>query len=148
MSSTFLSLHYHIVFGTKHREKHIVSAWRPQLHAYVAGILRNLDGNPFIVGGVEDHIHILTELRAVHPLSDVVREVKRSSCRWVHDEVGLPCFAWQSGYAAFSVSPGSRDPVHRYILNQEEHHRTRTFREELVEILAKAGIDYDPRYLE
>jgi len=148
MSSTYLSLHYHIVFATRNREPFIETTWRPRLHEYIGGILHGEDGQPQIIGGVADHVHILAGMRASRPLAEVVREVKRSSSIWVHDAIGIGNFAWQMGYSAFSVSPNARDSVARYIARQEEHHRTRSFREELVEFLTKAGVAYDPRYLE
>jgi REP element-mobilizing transposase RayT len=148
MASTHLSLHYHIVFATKDRQRVIESAWRPRLHDYIGGTLRGLDGHAHIVGGIEDHVHVLAGLRATRPLADVVREIKRCSSLWIHEEMRRPGFAWQSGYSAFTVSPRALDSVVRYIANQEEHHRIRSFRDELVDFLAKAGVEYDPRYLD
>jgi (p)ppGpp synthase/HD superfamily hydrolase len=77
-----------------------------------------------------------------------MRELRKASSSWVHDEIGMRPFAWQEGYAAFTVSASARTAVRRYIANQEEHHRKKTFREELVEMLEKAGVEYDPRYLD
>jgi REP element-mobilizing transposase RayT len=147
MGSTHLSVHYHLIFGTKNHEPFIASAWRPRLHAYMGGILSSLDVTPEIVGGVEDHIHALVGLGATHRLADVLRELKSSSSRWVHEEIHLPAFAWQEGYGAFTVSASQRETVRRYIEGQEEHHRTRTFREEYLEFLRKSGVDFDPRFL-
>ena len=147
MSSTHLSLHCHLIFGTKNHEPLIATAWRSRLHAYMGGILSSLDTVPEIVGGVEDHVHILAGLRATHCLSDMLREIKSASSRWVHEEIGLPAFAWQEGYGAFSVSASQRETVRRYIAGQEEHHRTRTFKEEYLEFLEKSGVVFDPRYL-
>jgi putative transposase len=78
----------------------------------------------------------------------VLRELKKAASVWVHEEIGLTKFAWQEGYAAFSVSPTARAPVKGYIARQEEHHRSKSYREELVELLEKAGIEYDPRFLD
>ena len=148
MPSTHLSLHYHLVFGTKNREPTIDAAWRARLHEYMGGTIRGLGGFPDGVGGVADHVHLLVGLKATHCLADVVRELKKASSVWVHQEIGLKSFAWQEGYAAFTVSATARDAVKNYIALQEEHHRTRTFREELVEMLDRANIPYDPRYLD
>ena len=148
MSSTYLSLHYHLVFGTKNREACIAPAWRTRLHDYLGGTIRGLGGFPEGVGGVADHVHLLVGLKATHCLADVMRELKKASSAWVHDEIGLPAFAWQEGYAAFTVSATVREAVKHYIANQEEHHRVKSFREELVEMLAKAGIEYDAKYLD
>ena len=103
--STFLSLHYHIVFSTKHRAPIIADAWTARLHEYLGGTVRGLEGVPEAVGGVEDHVHLLVGLRATHTLADFVREVKKAGTAWVRDEIRLPDFAWQEGYAAFTVSP-------------------------------------------
>ena len=118
------------------------------MHDYLGGTLRGLGGFPEGVGGVGEHVHALVGLKATHCLADVMREVKKASSMWVHQEVGLRGFAWQEGYAAFTVSPTARAAVRRYIANQEEHHRTKSFREEVVELLKRAGVEYDPRCLE
>ncbi len=148
MPSTYLSLHYHLVFGTKNREPFIAPDWRIRLHDYLGGTIRGLGGFPQGVGGVADHVHLLVGLKATHSLADVLRELKKASSAWVHDEIGSRAFAWQEGYAAFTVGATSREAVKRYIANQEEHHRFKSFREELIEMLNKAGIEYDPRYLD
>ena len=121
---TFTSLHYHIVFATYRRRRVIEKSWRPGLHAYIAGILRKQGGVPLIVGGVSDHVHILTGLRPNHCLSDIMREVKHESSRWIHEN-HFRDFSWQKGYSAFTVSPLACDKVRRYIAAQEEHHHER-----------------------
>jgi putative transposase len=147
MSSTHLSLHFHLIFGTKGHEPLIAAEWRPRLHAYMGGILSSLDTVPEIVGGVENHVHILLGLRRVESLSEVMRRVKSSSSRWVHDEIGMRRFAWQEGYGAFTVGAPQRESVRRYIAGQEDHHRKRTFKEEYLDFLQRSGVDFDPQYL-
>jgi REP element-mobilizing transposase RayT len=148
MPSTFLSLHYHLVFGTKDRTPLIASEWRDRLHDYLGGTLRSLDAFPETIGGVADHVHLLVGLKATHCLADVLRELKKASSIWIHEQMGFRPFAWQEGYAAFTVSATARDAVGKYIVNQDEHHRVKSFREELVEMLEKAGVAYDPKYLD
>jgi REP element-mobilizing transposase RayT len=148
MGSTYPSLHYHLVFSTKDRKPTIVPAWRARLHEYLGGIVQGLGGVSQRVGGACDHVHLLVGLKATHCLADFMRELKKASSVWEHDEIGSKRFAWQEGYAAFTVSATSRAAVRRYIDNQDEHHRGRTYREELIEMLDKAGIEYDPRYLD
>ncbi len=148
MASTYLSLHYHLVFGTRNREPCIALSWRPRLHEYLGGTISGLSGSSQGVGGVADHVHLLVGLRATHCLADVLRELKKASSLWVHEQIGLRSFAWQEGYAAFTVSATARAAVQNYIARQEEHHRRKSFREELVEMLSKAGIEYDPKYLD
>ncbi len=148
MPSTYLSLHYHLVFGTKDRVPLIEAAWRLRLHEYLGGTIRGLGGFPQEVGGVADHVHLLVGLKATRCLADVMRELKKASSVWVHDELGISGFAWQEGYAAFTVSATAREAVRSYIAKQEDHHRVRSFREEVVEMLEKAEIAYDPKFLD
>ncbi|MBA3483952.1 MAG: IS200/IS605 family transposase [Pirellulales bacterium] len=148
MPSTFLSLHYHLVFSTKHREPTIAASWRDRLHEYLGGTIRGLGGFSEGVGGVADHVHLLVGLKATHCLADVMRELKKSSSVWTHEEIGAKDFAWQEGYTAFTVSPTSRAAVKRYIARQEQHHAQLSFRDELIAMLERAGIEYDPKYLD
>lgn len=148
MASTFLGLHYHLLFSTRHREPTIAATWRERLHEYLGGTISGLGGFPQGVGGVADHVHLLVGLKATHCLADVLRELKKSASAWVHAEIGLRSFAWQEGYAAFTVSPTSRAAIRKYIANQADHHRRCSFREELVAMLGKAGVQYDPKYLD
>jgi putative transposase len=147
MSSTHLSLHYHIVFGTKNHEPMIQPAWRGDLYAYLGGIIRTADGIAESIGGVSDHVHLLIGLRATHRLADVIRELKAVSSGWVHNEIGMRGFAWQEGYGAFTVSASQGEAVRQYIQRQAEHHRTRTFREEYLELLRRSSVEFDERYL-
>jgi REP element-mobilizing transposase RayT len=121
-------------------------AWRADLHAYLGGIIRTANGIAESVGGVSDHVHLLIGLRATHRLADVLRELKAVSSGWVHDEIGIHRFAWQEGYGAFTVSASQRKAVRQYIEQQPEHHRTRTFREEYLELLRRSGVEFDERY--
>ena len=148
MPSTFLALHYHIVFSTKDRAPLIDATWRERLHEYLGGTVNGLGGFSQGIGGVADHVHLLVGLKATHCLADFMRELKKASSVWVHEKIKLGAFAWQEGYGAFTVSPTARASVRRYIANQEEHHRTKTFREELVEFLVKAGVAFEDRYLD
>lgn len=146
--STYLALHYHLVFGTKHRDPFINATVRPKLHAYLGGLIHGLDGEPHGIGGVADHVHLLVTLKSTHCLADFMREVKKASSKWMRDEGASSKFEWHEGYCAITVSPSARSKVREYIANQEEHHRSKSFREELVAILRKAGVPYDERYLE
>ena len=147
MPSTHLSLHYHLVFSTKNRVRFIKSEWRHDLHAYLGGIVKGLKGVPVAVGGVEDHVHMLIGLRAIHRLDYVVRDIKAGSSGWVHDTVRVKKFEWQGGYLGVTVSPSQIERVTRYILNQEQHHRRKSFRDEYLELLKLSAIEYDDRYV-
>lgn len=148
MASTHLSLHYHLVFATKNREASIAPEWRSRMHEYLGGTIAGLGGFSQGVGGVADHVHLLVGLKATHCLADVLRELKKASSAWVHTQIGLKSFAWQEGYAAFTISAPVRPAVQQYIMDQEKHHQTRSFRDELLAMLAKAQIEYDSRYFD
>jgi len=147
MGSTFFSLNYHITFSTKHRKPIIDAQWKDQLHEYLGGTVNGLDGIAKGVGGIEDHVHLLVGLKTTHRLADFMRELKKASSAWVHNNLGVHDFSWQEGYGAFTVSPSMCERVRNYIANQEEHHRTMTFQEELAILLKKSGIEYDPKWL-
>ena len=123
----------------------IHAEWRPRLHSYLGGIIRGMNGIAEIVGG-EDHVHLLASLRPVHSLADVMRDLKKDSTNWVKDNLDRR-FAWQEGYAAFTVSPSATDAVRNYIGRQESHHRKHSFVDELKELLGKAGVAYEEKYL-
>jgi len=147
MPSTHLSLHYHIIFSTKDRAALMHKDWRGRLHSNLGGAINDLGGIPETISGVEDHVHLLLGLRATHRLADAIREIKTSSSKWVHEQVGSSEFAWQEGYGAFTVSASRIEVVKNYITNQEEHHRKRTFQEEYLEFLQANGVNYDEKYL-
>lgn len=146
--STYLSLHYHIIFSTRHREPWLAPALRVRVHKYLGGTVKGLRGEIHGVGGMGDHVHLPVTLRATHCLSDFMRELKKTSSLWIKEEFQLAGFGWQDGYCALTVSPSARSAVHDYIARQEMHHRTRSFREEFIELLGKAGIDYNEKYLD
>ena len=148
MPSTHLSLHYHLIFATHLRTPFIDESWRDLFHEYLGGAVRGLGGQPEGVGGVADHVHLLVSLKATHCLADLMRELKKGSSIWVHDTIGIRDFRWQEGYAAFSVSASAKPQVRDYIARQEEHHLTKTFREELVDFLEKSGVEYDASHLD
>lgn len=148
MPGTFTSLHYHVVFSTKNRVPLIATAWRPRLHEYLGGMIRGLDGASMGVGGVADHVHLLFGLKPSHCLADFMRDLKKDATNWVKDTFHERDFAWQEGYAAFTVSPTSLRAVRVYISKQEQHHRVKTFREELVSLLRRSGVAFEDRFLD
>jgi len=146
MGSTFYSLHYHIVFSTKERRPIIHDDWRSSLHQYLGGTVRGLSGVAEAVGGVEDHVHLLVSHNTTSVLADFVRELKKASSVWARDN-HESSFAWQEGYAVFTVSWTHVSAVQRYIANQQAHHRKLPFVDELKRLLQKNGVRYDPIYL-
>ena len=147
MPATYCSLHFHAVFSTKDRFPSITSDWRNNLHAYLGGIVKNLGGVPVAIGGIEDHAHVLVGLRATHRLDYFMRDMKSGSSEWVHATVGKRNFGWQPGYFGVTVSPSHVPRVKRYILNQEEHHKHKSFKDEYLEMLKLAGVEFDERYV-
>jgi putative transposase len=148
MGQSLAEIYVHLVFSTKGRAQFLGDVpLREQLHAYIAGICRNLDSPAIIVGGVEDHVHILCRLGKQTAVSDLVREVKRDSSKWLKSQdAHLAHFYWQDGYGAFSVSPGHVGDLTQYIANQVEHHRRETFQDELRRICEKYGIELNEQY--
>jgi REP element-mobilizing transposase RayT len=107
-----------------------------------------LGGFPQGIGGVADHVDLLVGLKATHCLADFMRELKKASSKWVHEQIHERGFAWQDGYAAFTVSAPARSSVRNYIAHQDEHHRHKSYQEELIEMLSKAGVEFDPKYFD
>jgi putative transposase len=135
-----------VVFSTKERRPLIRSEWRSRLHEYMGGTIRGLGQIAEKVGGVEDHVHLLLSLKTINAPAEVIRELKKASTAWTaanYDRL----FAWQEGYAIFTVSQTHCPLVRRYIACQEEHHRRLPFLDELKQLLRKNGVAYDPKYL-
>jgi REP element-mobilizing transposase RayT len=148
MSGSYTQILLHIVFATKHREPMINDDIRDRLYAYLGGIVRAEQGTLYSIGGIEDHVHLLIRWRADAAISDLMRPLKSRSTKWVKNELGNEAFAWQEGYAAFSVSKSQEDVVRAYIAKQAEHHRAVGFREELIKMLDAHGVEYDARWID
>jgi len=148
MAASLVKVLVHVVFSTKHRSPFIDSALSAELYPYMAGIVRQKGSTLLALGGMPDHVHALLRLKADLRLSDLVRALKAGSSKWVHEKPDrIPEFGWQTGYAAFSVSQSVEAKVRSYILNQEGHHRRANFEQELVRLLKKHKIEFDPVYL-
>ena len=145
---SYTSLNYHIVFSTKERRAYFSEEQVQAVCQYIGGILRNQKGRLLTANGMADHLHLTASLHPQTCLSDCLREIKASSSRWIHENYAdLKLFSWQDGYSAFSVSYSGLDKVLAYIRNQQEHHNEITFEEELISLLKKHKIDYDPKYV-
>ncbi len=147
MAGTYTKLFYHVVFSTKHRQNHIVPAIEEEVHMYVAGIVRGIGDSCVAINGMPDHLHLLAILPPKIALSDALREIKANSSKWLHETKQLPKFGWQDGYAAFTVSKSSVEPVREYIRKQKAHHGRRDFQAELLELLARHEVEFDERYI-
>ena len=148
MANTYISLYIHYIFSTKNRTPQIVPEIRDRLWPYLGGIVRDKKMKAIKVGGTRDHVHMLVSLPSTISIAEAVQLIKGNSSRWVNDTYRPKNkFEWQEGYGAFSVSVSTVEKTIRYIENQEEHHRRKTFKEEYVEFLKKNGIEYDERYI-
>ncbi len=145
MAQTYSNLLTHIIYSTKGRVPMISAEFSPRLYSYIGGIAREMGAVLLEAGGVEDHVHLLVRYPPRIAVADLVRVVKTNSSGWA-GEVFDPAFAWQGGCAAFSVSESGVEEVRGYILRQEEHHRTVSFKDEVRAFLRKQGIDFDERY--
>ncbi|HTL53046.1 MAG TPA: IS200/IS605 family transposase [Planctomycetota bacterium] len=145
---SYTQIFYHVVFATKDRTPALIQDGRPDLFSYCAGILRNCHSEILAINGVEDHLHLLISLHPTVALADLVKNLKLASGQWLRRDNRFPHFRyWQDNYAAFTVSVRERAAVIQYIRGQEAHHKHVSFREELIEMLKRAQIRYDERYL-
>ncbi len=145
---TFTKLTYHVVFGTKYRRESIRDEFSERLYEYIGGIIRGQNGHLIEIGGVEGHVHLLANLSPANSVSDSIRGIKANSSKWVNElaEV-LDRFEWQKGYGAFTVSFSQIELLRRYIRNQREHHRVRSFEEEYIEFLQRHNIPFERKWL-
>lgn len=147
MASSLVKLDVHIMFHVKSTGLNLRVDDLPRIFAYIGGIINGLGGIQMIVGGMPDHIHILTSLPPTKALSDFVRTIKADSSKWIKSlDASYSKFAWQDGYGAFSVSASILDKTENYIRNQAEHHKRRSFNDEYRALLEKYGVQYDERY--
>lgn len=146
MAHTYTAILIHAVFSTSGRAALLTESMRPEMHAYLGGILREFGSVPIIVGGTADHVHFLARFPADRSVSECLRVVKTNSSRWAKERWRHP-FAWQGGYGAFSVSESKRAAVIHYIQDQEKHHRRVSFQEEFLKLLKNHGVEFDERYI-
>lgn len=148
MSNTYTQIHIQFVFAVKFRKALIQPIWKDELFKYITGIIQKNNHKLLAINGMPDHIHILIGLRPTQSISDLMQLVKSNSSKWVNEKGFLSSkFEWQEGYGAFSYSKSHLKNVIRYIENQEQHHKKKTFLEEYVEFLEKFEVEYDSRYI-
>lgn len=146
MGQSLSQLYVHLTFGTKGRLPIIHNNIKTELHAYMAGILKNMESPALSINSVPDHIHILFRLSKNHALSKVIENVKKDASKWMKTK-GYSEFKWQIGYGAFSVSSSKVIVVKNYILNQEEHHKKTTYKEEIEQFIKQSDlIEYNSEY--
>jgi putative transposase len=148
MAQTLVSLLVHVVFSTKNRVNVITPEIEPDLFAYMGGILRNNQSRLLDAGGTANHVHLLISQSKNIALSALLKDVKKDSSKWIKTNgTAFRGFHWQDGYAGFSIGQSNITALKRYIAKQKEHHKKRTFQEELLELLKKYEMEYDERYL-
>ena len=149
MPQSLAKILVHIVFSTKERRPFLRDdALREELHRYMGGILANLDCQPIIVGGVEDHVHLLCALSRTCTAAEMVKEAKRGSSLWIKTRAAaLYDFAWQNGYGVFSVGFSQIESVRGYVATQEQHHQKISFQDEFRQLLNRYEIKFDERYV-
>ena len=148
MANTFTQIYIHIVFSVKQRESLIQNEWREELHKYITGIIQNKDHKLLAINTMPDHIHIFIGMKPDTSLSELVRDVKANSSKWINEKKFIKTkFQWQEGFGAFSYSHSQLNEVISYIKEQQEHHRKRTFREEYISFLKKYDVQYDSKYV-
>lgn len=148
MPGTFSQIYIQVVFAVKGRENLIGKSWKDSLYKYIAGIIKGKNQKPIIVNGMPDHIHVFIGLRPSMAISDLVRDIKNNSSKFINDNrLVKGKFSWQEGYGAFSYSHSHIKNVYNYILNQEEHHKKKTFKEEYMDFLKKFEVEHNEKYL-
>ncbi len=148
MPGTFSQIYIQVVFAVKGRQNLISRNWSVRLHEYIAGTIRGLKQKPIIVNGMPDHIHVFIGLRPSMAISDLVRDIKANSTNFINENrLAHGKFCWQEGFGAFSYAHAQIQQVYNYILNQEEHHSRKTFKEEYLSLLEKFDVTYDEKYL-
>ncbi len=148
MANTYTQINIHGIFSVKGRENILSIDFRNDLFKYISGILNDNKQFSLAVNGHKDHVHIFFELHPTTAVADIMRIVKSSSSKWINENNFVRGkFAWQEGYGAFSYSKSQRNNVIRYIINQEEHHKNKTFKEEYLGLLKKFDIDFSDNYV-
>ncbi|GAB1415795.1 IS200/IS605 family transposase [Paludibacter sp.] len=148
MVGTFSQIYIQIVFAVDHRNSLISSEWEVELYKYITGIVQNKGQKMLAINGMPDHIHIFIGMKPSCCLSDLVREIKKSSNEFIRENKFLKYkFNWQEGYGAFSYSHSAIDNVIKYVMSQKEHHKKRTFRNEYLDFLQKFQIEFKEEYL-
>lgn len=148
MANTYTQLYIQFVFAVQNRKSLIQPEWEEELYKYITGIIQNKSHKMIAINGMPDHIHMFIGFQPVDHMSELIKVVKGESSKWIKEK-GLVKgrFRWQEGYGAFSYSRSHIDRVYQYVLNQKEHHKKKTFREEYIELLEKFEVDYDERYI-
>jgi putative transposase len=148
MAGTFSQIYIQVVFSPYKRENCIHDTWSDELYKYIGGIIRNKGQKLIAINGMHDHIHIFIGIKPSIAVSDLVRDIKNNSSNFINNKKFVKGkFSWQEGYGVFSYNHSQIDLIYKYVMNQKEHHKRKTFKEEYIEMLKAFEIDYDEKYL-
>ncbi|MCL6525234.1 MAG: IS200/IS605 family transposase [Thermoflavifilum sp.] len=148
MANTFAKIYVHIIFSVRGRQNQIQKSWKEELYKYICGLVNQKQQKVYAIGGAADHIHILISVKPDITISDLVRDIKANSSRWINEKrYVIGKFQWQEGFGVFSYAQSQLDRVITYINHQEQHHKKKSFKEEYIELLQKFDISYDEKYL-
>jgi len=148
MSQSLSKLYVHAIFHVKYNEYLIRPEDDEELYTYIGGIIKLSKSIPIIINGIENHVHVLCIMSKTICLADLMEDIKRHSSRWIKTkDIHYQNFAWQGGYAGFSVSPSKVEAVKKYIVNQKNHHRQQSFHDEYIQFLKEHGVDYNDEFL-
>ena len=148
MSNTYSQIYIQVVFAVRGRENLIGGKWKDELYKYICGIVKAKNEKVYAINGMPDHIHILLSIKPDTALSNLMRDIKANSSKWINEKKFVKGkFQWQEGFGAFSYSQSQLDMIIGYINNQEKHHARKSFKEEYIELLKKFRIDYDEKYV-
>ena len=148
MAGTFSKIYIQYVFAVKGRQNLLLKPWRADVFKYMSGIIKEKGQKSIIVNGVSDHVHVFVGLKPSMCIADLVRDIKNNSSKFINEQKWLNNrFSWQEGYGAFSYAHSQIETVYQYILNQDAHHKNKTFRSEYLDFLKKFEVEYNEKYL-
>ena len=148
MANTFTQIYLQFVFAVQDRISLIRSEWKDELYKYITGIVQNNNHKLIAINGMPNHLHVFLGYKPHQLIPDLLQDIKGYSSRWINKKGFIRGkFTWQEGYGAFSYSHSQIDSVVKYIMNQEAHHKKKTFREEYLELLQRFNVEYDERYI-
>jgi putative transposase len=148
MAGTYSQIYIQVVFAVNGRENLLLKPWRDEVFKYMSGIIKGKNQKSIIVNGVSNHVHLFIGLKPSMAISDLVRDVKNNSSNFINENKFVHGkFSWQEGFGSFSYAHSQIEKVYQYILNQEEHHRKKTFKEEYLDFLHKFEVEFEEKYL-
>lgn len=148
MANTYTQIHLHLIFAVKYRTGVVQNTWKEELYKYITGIVQQNKHKLILINGMPDHIHLLVGFRPNQSIADLLQDIKANSSKWINEKGFVKGrFEWQEGYGAFSYGKSQIKDVIKYIENQEEHHKKKTFREEYITFLDAFEVEYDEKYI-